>query len=318
MLGKRAVVITIDPAKRLKTSLGIETLGNHATDLTHRFTGEDQLAGEFSAIVPDGQKTFDELLETLSPSETFQARMKNNPIYSMMTQEFSGSNAYVALQKLEAVYSSNQFDTIILDTPPNRNLSAFLEAPKLLSRLYEEKLIRWLVVPTNRIFSSGVKHALSIMEKLAGSNFMTHLIDFASGLFEIQFQYYQMLKKMDHLLTSDEVSFLLVTTPDPNIVSDLTALTQTLNEKNFSFEGVILNRSVAFFDTIPDETLRDMSAEQREGVLLIEQVRKKEGQLISELDDVIPGQNWLRGLLPEFSRDIHSLEGLYAVAKTLG
>lgn len=179
-LGKRAVVITIDPAKRLKTSLGIHTLGDDPTDITEaaRAAGADIPAGgSLSAIVPETRKTFEQLLDFLAPNPAFKKRVVNNPIFGLFARDFSGANEYMALQRLLSLCDDSRFDLVVLDTPPSRNAVAFLEAPQLLAQFFDEKLIRWLVLPANRFLSTGMTQVLRFLQKLTGSGFVHQLLD---------------------------------------------------------------------------------------------------------------------------------------------
>jgi anion-transporting ArsA/GET3 family ATPase len=187
--GKRTVVVTIDPAKRLATSLGLTQLGDQPTDLTPqiqatlekvRLNDSNQLhhlpqkiTGSLAAIVPDTRKTFENFVRELAPSETAAEKVIKNPIFQVFAKEFSGTNEYMALERLHSLYIQDQYDLIILDTPPTRNTLAFLEAPRLLAQFFDEKLIRWLVLPANKLVATGMKKAFSILEGLTGANFMT-------------------------------------------------------------------------------------------------------------------------------------------------
>ena len=205
MLGKRTVVVTIDPAKRLATSLGLETLGDHPTDLTPalakaigntRVTGPLPATGSVHAIMPDTRKTFETFVAELAPNPGVAERIMSNPIFQIFAKEFSGTNEYMAMERLIPLEQSGKYDCIIIDTPPSRNTLAFLNAPKLLAQLFEEKLIRWLVLPANRLVSGGMRKALGILERLTGAGFMTNLFDFASALFEVQVGFTANLKKI--------------------------------------------------------------------------------------------------------------------------
>ena len=154
LLGKRTVVITIDPAKRLAHSLGLETLGDHPTDLTPQIRaayekaqaeGADlpaEFTGTLAAIVPDTRRTFENFVTELAPNSNVAEKVMKNPIFQIFAKEFSGTNEYMALERLFHLYRQECYDCIILDTPPRRNTLAFLDAPRLLPQFFVEKLIR--------------------------------------------------------------------------------------------------------------------------------------------------------------------------------
>ena len=321
MLGKKAVVITIDPAKRLATSLGLKELGDDPTDLTPqlkaawekaRNTGRrvpNDFAGTLSAIVPDTRRTFEAFVRELAPNPAIADRVMINPIFQIFAKEFSGTNEYMALERLYALDRLRKFDCIILDTPPSRNTLAFLQAPKLLAQFFEAGIIRWLVLPANKLLASGMKKALGILEKLTGAGFMTHLFDFAAALFEVRVRFAANLKRITELLESPHVGFLMVTVPAPDTVQEPFISSENVQEHHFNFDGVALNRTLSYFETPP-------SAEGATGeaFAVIRALQEREQHVIEALGrKPIP----LCARLPELARDVHSVEDLFHVALAL-
>lgn len=319
MLGKRTVVITIDPAKRLATSLGMKTLGDDPVDLTPalnravesaRASGaaapliSQGLKGSLSAIMPDTRKTFELFAREIAPSPEVAERVMRNPIFQIFCKEFSGANEYMALERLHALERSGLYDCIILDTPPSRNTMDFLNAPKLLAQFFEERMIRWLVVPTNKLVSVGMKKALSILERLTGAGFMTSLVDFAAGLFELQKGFTEHLNRVIQLLESPEVGFIMVTTPTPDTTPEVRHFLQTLREHKFHFDGVALNRTYSDLG-LPSGGAPEPAFE----ILGALQAREK-----SVLKELSGNQIELCARLPELARDVHSVEDLLYVA----
>jgi anion-transporting ArsA/GET3 family ATPase len=345
ILGKKTVVITIDPAKRLATSLGLDTLGDHPTDLTPlvkqafekaKTSGSElpeRLTGSLAAIMPDTKKTFETFIETLSTSKETTNRVIQNPIFQIFAKEFSGTNEYMALQRLYALDLQHKYDCIILDTPPSRNTLGFLDAPKLLARFFEERLIRWLVLPANRLFSGGMKKALGILEKLTGAGFMMALFDFASALFEVRASFSENLKKITKLLESKDVGFILVATPSPDTAREAAHFVESLSKHNLHFEGVAINRTLSYLPLTEQErqiahTKGASNPELHSALAIIEALQRREERAI---DDILkrvanvleknqtsgsqPDQLYAK--LPELARDVHSVEDLFHVAMVL-
>lgn len=326
LLGKRTVVITIDPAKRLATSLGLKELSNEPTDLTpliraayqkarkeraaSEFAGLPETQGEtmmgtLAAIVPDTRKTFETFVNELAPSPAAAQRVMQNPIFQIFAKEFSGTNEYMALERLLALYKQNDYDCIILDTPPSRNTLAFLDAPRLLAQFFEERLIRWLIIPANKILAVGMKKALGVLERLTGAGFMTHLFDFASALFEVQVNFTAGLKKVTALLESPEVGFLMVTTPTQGTAPEALHFIETLKNHRFHFEGLALNRTLGYLE------FESPASGSEEAFQVIRALQEKERIILENLmRNSIP----ICAKLPELARDIHSLEDLFHVA----
>ena len=325
--GKRTVVVTIDPAKRLATSLGITGLGDQPTDLTPQIRAAlekaklsqhlpddlpNQMTGTLAAIVPDTRKTFETFVRELAPSEAAAEKVMRNPIFQIFAKEFSGTNEYMALERLHTLHIQNQYDCIILDTPPTRNTLAFLEAPRLLAQFFDEKLIRWLVLPANKIVATGMKKAFSVLEGLTGASFMTHLFDFASGLFSVQMNFTANLKRITELMESPQVGFLMVTAPTPTHEEEVDHFIQTLKAHGLHFEGLIFNRTLAYLkDEAKSSDSPPLTPAWQEAYELIHALQERERRVIANfMQKPIP----VCAKLPELARDVHSVEDLFHVA----
>lgn len=313
--GKRTVVVTIDPAKRLATSLGLDQLGDHPTDLTEQVRAacrkiapeRADFQGKIEAIVPDTRRTFESFVRSLASSDASAERVMRNPIFQVFAKEFSGTNEYMALERLFALSNHSEYDCIILDTPPSRNTLAFLDAPKVLSRLFEEKLIRWLAVPANKLMATGMKMALHVLERLTGRGFMTSLVEFSAALFEVQASFSANLKAVMNLLKSEQVGVLMVTTPTPDTVPEVGHFIHAVRAHQLHFEGIAINRALG---TLPS----DPKMPDSQAVSLIHSLQKREEKIIAELCGTeIP----ICARLPELARDVHSVEDLLHVALAL-
>ena len=308
LLGKKAVVITIDPAKRLATSLGLTQLGDEPTDLTDRVrTVAGDVKGTLHAIIPESEKTFELFIRELSSKEELIQRVLRNPVFQIVSKEYSGANEYMALERLHALHRNNQYDCIILDTPPSRNTMAFLDAPKLLARLFEERLIRWLVIPTNKLLAAGMRKALGLLERLTGQGFMVNLVDFASALFEVQDAFTKNLKSITALLESDAVGFIMVTAPSPNASSEVEYFIDRIGQHGFNFDGIALNRTLSYLKGGPEED--SAGPELREAIELLKALQSREENSMKQMKRKVLAK------LPELSRDVHSVEDLFHVAQ---
>jgi anion-transporting ArsA/GET3 family ATPase len=333
LLGKKTVVITIDPAKRLATSLGLETLQDQATDLTTQIQKAFQAAkaqglgvpsefkGSLHAIVPDTRKTFESFVRELAPDPMAAERIMQNPIFQIFAKEFSGTNEYMALERLLSLSKRSEFDCIILDTPPSRNTLTFLDAPRILTQFFEEKVIRWLVIPANKIVAIGMKKALGVLEKLTGAGFMTNLFDFASALFEVQVKFAGSVKKITALLESSRVGFLIVTTPTPEATPEASHFIDTLKNRGFQFEGVALNRTLGYLKTsssTPETAKEPEKGSENDSSPAFEILQRLQAREDKVLKTLKENQIPICAKLPELARDIHSVEDLFHVALSLG
>lgn len=337
-LGRKAVVITIDPAKRLATSLGLKELGDSATDITplakRAYTRAKEagkpvppeFTGTLSALMPDTRRTWESFVHTLAPNPQLAERVIQNPIFQVFAKEFSGTNEYMALERVYTLDQMKQFDCIILDTPPSRNTLAFLDAPQLLAQFFDAGIIKYLVLPANKIVAAGMKKALGVLERLTGKGFMTHLFDFAQSLFEVRVGFIQNLKHITALLESRDVGFLLVAAPTPDTAPELRHFIESIREHRFHFDGVALNRTLSYFSITEaerDEVRRSTDPELKKALELLDALQARELKATEALTQTIAeilgntrqySESPLYAKLPELARDVHSVEDLFHVA----
>ncbi|MFU8805766.1 MAG: ArsA family ATPase, partial [Bradymonadaceae bacterium] len=151
--GRKAIVLTIDPAKRLANSLGLETLTNdpQPIDLDATLDGAQTVAdgGELWAMMLDSRKTFEDLVGKHAPDKGALERAKENNIYRLLSTALHGMQEYMALEKLHDLYTGGYFDLVVLDTPPTKNALEFLETPGRASTFFDERIIRWFLPNKN-------------------------------------------------------------------------------------------------------------------------------------------------------------------------
>lgn len=317
--GRRTVVITVDPAKRLATSLGLDELGDHPTDLTEQVREaarriRPELAdftGSLEAIIPDTRRTFESFIQSLSTSREIAERVIRNPIFQIFAKEFSGANEYMAMMRVHALAESHRFDRVILDTPPSRNTLAFLEAPSLLARFFDEKLIRWLAVPANRLMAGAMKKAMGVLERLTGQGFITNLVEFSASLLEVQAGFTENLRKVMALLHSDDTGFLMVTAPTPDTAPEARSFIEAVRMHELHFDGIAVNRTLGYLQDEPRDPGHAPSDAEQAARELIRAMQGREARILSEIRAT--GAPFC-ALLPELARDVHSIEDLFHVA----
>ncbi len=151
--GQKVAVVTIDPARRLATSLGLDQLGNEPrrVDPAH-FAGHGlDLRGELWAMTLDAKRTFDELIELLAPDARARDEILANRIYQPLSTAVAGSQEFTAVAKLYELDASGRFDTIVLDTPPSRSALDFIDAPQRLSGFFEGRALKVLTAPSGAL-----------------------------------------------------------------------------------------------------------------------------------------------------------------------
>ncbi|MGZ3826805.1 MAG: ArsA family ATPase, partial [Bdellovibrio sp.] len=177
--GKKVLVLTIDPAKRLAQTLGIEG----SADIT-KVPGQN-FKGELYASVIDHKKTFDDFVARVAKKSESVEKILKNKLYQQLSTNLSGSQEFTSMEKLYSCYASGEFDLIILDTPPTKHAIDFLHAPQKLSALFSEGVAKWFRDPEGKkaglfghLLQTGTRQVLKILETLTGSSFIRELSDF--------------------------------------------------------------------------------------------------------------------------------------------
>ncbi len=244
-LGRRTVVVTIDPAKRLATSLGISSLSSTPSNLTHLIKGKTPSAGELWAVMPDTNEVFESFIKSMAKTQAKAAeRVLRTSIYKIFVQDFSGANEYMAMEKLSQLYLDPRFDLIVLDTPPAPNAVAFLKAPGQLARFFDDSLMKWFIAPGSKLLAAGIKRILEILERLTGKGFISELVEFTAALFELKVQFIANLTEIEAVLRSSSTSFIMVTTPERYNSADTTDFVEHLVREHYPFWGFLVNRSL--------------------------------------------------------------------------
>jgi anion-transporting ArsA/GET3 family ATPase len=308
LLGKRALVLTIDPAKRLADALGkSQSVGDSPIDLTSELGPSIQ--GTLHASMPDTRATLEGFMHSLTQSEALIAQILRNPIFQIFAKEFSGANEYMALHRLASVVDSELYDTIILDTPPSQNSLAFLEAPTLLSRLFDEKIIQWLS-PAGSWMAAGMKKAMSLLETLTGTGFIQNLFEFFYALFEVRIAFSARLKRVTEIMKADSTGFIVVSSPASFVQNDMFEFSNQVQKRGYRYQGLLLNRSIGELDLEP---LR--SAGEEEPLALLQSIQVQEKARIQEIrSEKYSKGHPIHAIVPELRSDIHSLGDLVHVA----
>jgi anion-transporting ArsA/GET3 family ATPase len=245
--GRRVAVVTIDPARRLAGSLGLEELGNEPrlVEPAH-FAGEGlELRGELWAMMLDAKRTFDELIELLAPDAATRDEILANRIYQELSSAVAGSQEFTAVAKLYELDASGRFDAIVLDTPPSRNALDFLDAPQRLTAFLEGRALRVLTAPTGAaaaIAARGSGIVLSPLRRVTGVDLLADLGMFFRALSGVVDGFAERASAVSRLLGDPATTFLLVASPEPAAVEEAIFFRRRLEEAGMPFGGLIVNR----------------------------------------------------------------------------
>lgn len=251
--GKKVLVLTIDPARRLADSLGVGQLSNDEVRIPHHkleVLGADP-DGELWALMLDARRTFDGLVERFSISPEVRDRILNNRYYQQISGSMVGSQEYMAMERLLDVHQRGGYDLIVLDTPPSRHALDFLSAPARLREVLEEGGLSWLVKPSSFLFSQVQKRLggregsmLASIERVLGLNMLSDLSEFVTNFQDLLGNFKVRAEQTSALLSDASTSFVLVTSPNLLAVREADYFREQLLTRGLNFSGMIVNRTL--------------------------------------------------------------------------
>ncbi|MBA2506315.1 MAG: ArsA family ATPase [Thermoleophilaceae bacterium] len=237
--GLKAAVLTIDPAKRLANSLGLEELDNEPRRV------ELDADGELWAMMLDAKSTFDGVVDRYATTPESRDRILENRIYKQLSNAVAGSQEYMAMEKLYELHESGDWDVLVLDTPPTRNALDFLDAPERLHRFIDSRSLSFFMAPSRtglKIFSRGTGLLFSALKRVTGVDLLQDLSEFFNLFAEISDGFRERSKAVTQLLENPGTTFLLVTSPQRDAIDEVIYFRRSLRERRMPFGGAIVNR----------------------------------------------------------------------------
>ena len=244
--GRTVVVLTIDPARRLAQSMGIEALDNTPRPVV----GVDPAnGGSLDAMMLDMKRTFDEVVESQATPEKAR-QILENPFYVALSSSFSGTQEYMAMEKLGQIHRDAQrdgtYDLIVVDTPPSRSALDFLDAPERLSSFLDGKFIRLLLAPARgpaRLMTAGLGLITNALTRILGAQVLRDMQTFVAAFDTLFGGFRQRAQKTFALLQADGTSFLVVAAPEPDALREAQYFVERLSEDRMPLGGLIVNRA---------------------------------------------------------------------------
>jgi anion-transporting ArsA/GET3 family ATPase len=257
--GRRVVVLTIDPARRLAQALGIEELGNEP----QRVPLGPEVAGELYAMMLDMRRTFDEMVTEHSDPQRAQAIL-NNQFYKTVATSFAGTQEYMAMEKLGQLIAQDRWDLVVVDTPPSRNALDFLDAPKRLGSFMDGRLWRLLLAPGRGIgrFVTGVMGlAMKAISTILGSQLLADASEFVQSLDSTFGGFRERADRTYELLKRRGTQFVVVSAAEPDALREATFFVDRLAEDDMPLAGLILNRTHPMLCSLTVERAVDGAAQ---------------------------------------------------------
>lgn len=329
--GRTVVVLTIDPARRLAQSMGLEELDNEPRPVPDAVTGGSD--GELQAMMLDMRRTFDEMVSGHTTPERAQA-IFDNPFYQTISTSFSGTQEYMAMEKLGQLAATGRWDLIIVDTPPSRSALDFLDAPQRLSSFLDGRMIRLLSAParaggsalrklvgsTFNLFAKAVSTILG-GQMLADASAFVQAFDTLFGGFQ------ERANATYQLLRAPGTAFLVVASPEPDALREASYFVERLGNEKMPLAGMVLNRTHPVHATLSGARARE-GAETLEAahgdataaaVLRLHADRvetaERERRVLARFTRAHPNVPIID--VPAMATDVHDLDGLRAIGDLL-
>jgi anion-transporting ArsA/GET3 family ATPase len=296
-LGVKVLVLTVDPAKRLASALGLEQFGNVETRVAPAAFKEAGVEpeGELWVAMLDTKQSWDDLIALHAPDATTRDAILANPLYQNITGKFVQSHDYVAMERLYEIHTSGRYDLIVVDTPPTRNAVDFLDAPDRMADFFSSRLLRWLIAPyRSRVVSFASKPFYSVADRILGTQFLQDIAEFFM-LFQTMYDgFVERAKAVTALLGGPQTSFVVVSTLEVAPAREAEYFLELLSSRRYHVGALVLNK------VLPGLLLDREAAKSAK--LLAHQGEKVASQLASELDPPADQEAHLAHVLGEMGR----------------
>jgi anion-transporting ArsA/GET3 family ATPase len=269
-LGGKVLVLTIDPARRLASALGLEGFGN----VEKQVPGEAFKAagleprGEMWAAQLDTKASWDELVLRHAPDEETAYRILENRLYTNITGRFVQSHDYIAMERLFDIHSTGRYDLIVIDTPPTRNAIDFLEAPSRMADFFGGRLLRWLTMPYRmggrrgaRILNVASRPFYQMADRILGSQFLQDIAEFFLSFQSMYEGFARRAQAVERLLHDRRTTFAVVTTLEGAPLREAQLFCKQLTRRDFHLGALVLNK------TLPDYLLSADGARAADALL---------------------------------------------------
>ncbi|MFG3051425.1 ArsA family ATPase [Kitasatospora sp. NPDC048239] len=334
--GRKVVVLTIDPARRLAQSMGLTELDN-TPRVVKGVTGE----GELQAMMLDMKRTFDEVVLAHAEPERAKAIMEN-PFYQSLSAGFAGTQEYMAMEKLGQLRAAEEWDLIVVDTPPSRSALDFLDAPNRLGSFLDGKVIRILTAPAKvggrsamKFLNAGMGLLTGTLGKIFGAQLLTDVQTFVSAMDSMFGGFRERADRTYQLLKAPGTAFLVVAAPERDALREAAYFVDRLAADRMPLAGLVLNRvhgtgapqltaerALAAAEALEENGSENASPEAEllaAGLLRLHaermQILTRERRTRDRFVSVYPDVSIVEvGALPG---DVHDLEGLRAIGDRL-
>ncbi len=339
--GRRTLVLTIDPARRLAQAMGLDHLDDEPRrvplEQAEVSEGVDTAegGGELWAMMLDMQTTFDRLIDRHATSRDRAAAIKRNRIYRTVSSSLSGTQEYMAMERLHELHDAGEWDLLIVDTPPTRSALDFLDAPRRMSSFLEGRLLQVLLRPgmaagkgIGRVVGAGASAFMRVAGKVTGMDLLEDLAAFFRNFEGMYAGFKERADQVLALLQEPTSRFVVVASPEPPPLREARFFLERLEQEGLHAAGVVINRlrpevprdpTSAAIDRITEAQADDLTGETVVGALrLLDETRNLADRQRRDVAAALYGVTApARVDVPLLSSDVHDLDGLATIATTL-
>jgi anion-transporting ArsA/GET3 family ATPase len=332
MRGRKVAVVTIDPAKRLASALGLTELPSEPRRVNAELFVEQGIAiegnGELWAMMLDAKRTFDELIARLAPDDRAREEILANPVYRELSTAVAGSHELSAIAKLYELHEEHDFDAIVLDTPPSRNALDFLEAPGRMLGFLEGRALQVFLAPgglTARLFGRGTALVFAIFARITGVDMLGELSSFFRSLTGVIEGFGERTRGVAALLRAPETSFLVVTSPELEPAREARFLVDKLAAAGMSAGELIVNRvntqdlhgvrASELAELLAPALGERLAARVAANLADFDALARRDLKTVANLSEALGERHPIT--IPRLDEDVHDLQGLARIAEHL-
>ena len=325
--GRRVVVMTIDPAKRLAQAMGLDGLSNDPQPVAL------DAPGSLSAMMLDSKRTFDRMIDTYAPDDRVRETIFANSYYQQLSTTLGGSRELIAMERVLEIHNAGEHDLLIVDTPPAQHALDFLDAPKRLIDLLDGSFTQMLLAPYGlaaraqfSFFRQSSALTLKFLERLTGLEMLADLSNFLLAFSSMFEGLKERSQRVMALMSEPGTRFLLVCAPEPVSLNQAGRFAARLSADHMGIAGVLVNRAHL---AVPGLELSDADRARLSALGDSDQPNLADRVMAALTDarslaaadgrslEVLNSLDQPRRLVPHFNRDLHSMADLLAFSEAL-
>jgi anion-transporting ArsA/GET3 family ATPase len=244
-LGGKVLVLTVDPARRLATALGLEAFGNVERQVPREAFERAGLdpRGELWAAMLDTKQSWDDLVRRHAPDAKTRDAILANPLYVNITAKFAQSHDYIAMERLYEIHASGRYDLVVVDTPPTRNALDFLDAPARMADFFGGRLLRWLTVPyRSRLITVASKPFYQVADRILGTKFLQDIAEFFTLFQTMERGFVARAREVSRVLADRRTTFVVVSTLEAAPLHEAEFFIDALSDRRLHLGALVLNK----------------------------------------------------------------------------